>query len=260
MVFTVAVIVGYVMGVTQLHDVVYVVSVASSTILRFNATTYERLEDINSKGLIQPHAVAACERTSQLYVADCEEYVWRVSADGADIKRLLPKSSSHMFSPWSLSVTSTRLLVTSLAAEELLQFDADGDELRRVQLPDYMEPRHAVELPTGTFIVSHEERQRGQISEVNTDGEVLRQFSGSRLLSLGSTHQIAVDSHGNIFAADFDNRHILLLDAQLTLRRIILDEHQLNYKKPRCLCYTERSGQLLVGFMDSIAVSDVLRR
>jgi len=83
-------------------------------------------------------------------------------------------------------VTSTRLLVTLLYTRQLRQFDADGDELRRVQLPYHMGPWHAVESPTGTFIVSlHIQLEQGQVVEVNTGGEVLRQFSGSRLTSRG---------------------------------------------------------------------------
>jgi len=149
-------------------------------------------------------------------------------------------------------VTATRLLVTSLDTKQLMQFDADGDEVTRVSLPDYMDPYHAVESPTGTFIVSHQNTQlncQPQVSEVN-----LRHFSGS----LGYTPHIAVDSQGNIFAADRDNRRILLLDAQLELRRVIID--QLNYK-PRRLCYMEQSGQLLVGLDSSnVAVFNVLHR
>jgi len=151
-------------------------------------------------------------------------------------------------------VTSTRLLVTSRFTCQLRQFDAVGDELRRVQLPDNMVPLHAVESPTGTFIVSlyNEHLKQHQVAEVNTGGEVLRQFSGSRLSPLlyhlhNYTLHMAVDSHGNIFVADYYNRRILLLDAQLSLRRVIIDEHQLNNKTPHRLCYREQSGQLLVG-------------
>jgi len=154
--------------------------------------------------------------------------------------------------------------VTSLHAKQLRQFDAVGDELRRVDLPDDMTPRHAVESPTGTFIVSHYNTQleQHQVSEVNTGGQVLRQFSGSRLIPLGFTPHVAVDSQGNIFVADYGTGRILLLDSQLTLRRVIIDEHQLNYKEPLRLCYIEQSGQLLVGFYDDsdVAVFDVLRR
>jgi len=255
-------VVDYVQGVTQLHDVVLVVCQLSSTISRFNATTHQRLTDIVVKDLKDPHDIAACEQTSQVYVLEHIKCIWRVSADGADTKHWLPKSPDDTFKPWTLSVTSTRLLVTPYDTKQLMQFDADGNELRRVHLPDYMYPYHAVESPTGTFIVSHLNTQldQYQVSEVNTGGEVLRQFTGSRLSSLGFTPHVAVDSHGNIFVADSDNRCILLLDAHLTLRRVIIDEHQLNYnKEPQCLCYREQSGQLLVGFRaGGVSVFDVV--
>jgi len=253
-------IVGYVSGVTILHGVVYIVCRMSSTILRFNATTHQRQTDIIVRDMKSPLDIAACEQTSQLYVPDWEGCVWRVSAGDADIKRWLPRSASasDTFYVRSLSVTSTRLLVTSLSTCQLTQFDAEGDELRRVQLPDYMEPHHAVESPSGMFVVGHNNARlnKHQISEVNADGTVIRHFSGS---SLDWTEHVAVDSHGNIFVADFHNQHILLLDAQLKLRRIVVDEHQLNYEQPYRLCYREQSGQLLVGYDGGVAMFDVLR-
>jgi len=259
-------VVGSVWGVTQLHDVVYIVCrevfALSSTISRFNARTHQRLTDIVVKHLREPRDIVACEQTSQIYVADdYRECIWRVSSDGADMKRWLPKSPSTFkpINPYTLSVTSTRLLVTSLTPQ-LIQFDEVGDELRRVQLPDDMRPRHAVESPTGTFIVSRydEQLEQGDVSEVSTGGEVLRQFSGSHLSPLRDTEHVAVDSHGNILVADAYNRRILLLDAHLTLLRVIIDKHQLDDKEPRRLCYIEQSGQLLVGSYGGVAVFDVL--
>jgi len=255
-------VVGDVWGVTQLHDVVYVVCQWSSSIMRFNATTRQPLTDINVKGLRLPWDIVACERTSQLYVADYPKCVWRVSSDGTDMKHWLPKSPDDTFKPSKLSVTSTRLLVSLDVTCQLRQFDADGDELRRVQLPDHMRPQHAVESPTGTFIVglNNTQLKQDQVVEVNTGGEVLRQFSGSRLTSLGETPHVAVDSHGNIFVADRYNHHILLLDDHLSLRRVIIDEHQLNYERPWRLCYKEDEGQLLVVLYCGVAVFDVLCR
>jgi len=257
-------------GVTQLHDVVYVLieGYMSSTIMRFSSITGQPLIDIVMKDVKVPRDIVACERTSQLYVADLplvtQSCVWRVSTDGTDIKHWLPKSPDYTFKPSKLSVTSTRLLVTSLHTSQLRQFDADGDELRRVQLPDHMEPHHAVESPTGTFIVSlyNTQLEQHQVAEANTGGEVLRQFSGSRLPSLGLTPHVAVDSHGNIFVPDYDNRHILLLDKHLSLRRVIIDEHQLNYEQPYRLCYREDKGQLLVALFygRAVPVFDVLCR
>jgi len=116
-----------------------------------------------------------------------------------------------------------------------------------------MRPVHAVESPTGTFIVSHYNHQleQGHVSEVNTGGEVLRQFSGSHLSPLRNTPRVAVDSHGNILVADRYNRRILLLDAHLKLLRVIVDQHQLDYE-PHHLCYIEQSGELLVGSYEGI--------
>jgi len=246
-----------VMGVTQLHDVVYIVCQFSSTINRFHATTHERLTDINVKDLSSPWDIASCKQTSQLYVTDWLVCIWRVSSSGEDIKRWWTKSPSDTFEPNKLSVTSSRVLVTSRDPNELMQLDAAGKELRRVPLPDYMRPYHAVESPTGTFVVENTQLKQCHVSEVNTEGEVLRQFSRS----VDYTPHIAIDSQGNIFVADSDNRLILLLDAHLELRRVIIDEHQLNYKKPYCLCYNEQSGQLLIGLhVGGVAVFDVLQR
>jgi len=150
--------------------------------------------------------------------------------------------------------------VTSRIGRQLRQFDAaGGGELRRVGLPDYMDPLHAVESPTATFIVAHNNTQltQYQVSEVSTEGQVLRQFSGS---SLGCSPHIAVDRQGNMFVADPGKRRILLLDAQLALRRIIIDIRQLNDQQLVRLCYLEQSGQLLVALGNTVAVFDVLQR
>ena len=254
-----------VLGVTQLHNIVYIVCFGSSEIIRFDAITRQRLTDITVKGLSDPCDITACQQTVQLYVVDSSydaACVWRVSADGEDMKRLLPQSPSDTFRPRALSVTSSRLLVTSLGTNQLRQFDTVGDKLTRVDLLDDMTPEHAVESPTGTFIVSHHNTRLKQcrISEVNTGGQVLRQFSGSRLLPLGLTPHVAVDSQGSIFVAARDNGVILLLDSQLALRRVIIEEHQPSiYKRPRYLCYVEQSGRLLVGmwFDRDVKVFDV---
>ena len=146
------------LGVTQLHDVVYMICCQSSgrhwlsTISKFNSTSRHRLTDIVVNDFRSPRDIVACERTSRVYVAD-EGCIWLLSSDGTHTS-WLPQSLTDTLMPWTLSVTSTRLLVTSYNTRQLIQFDADGDELRRVQLPDDMVPRHAVQSPTGTSSVT----------------------------------------------------------------------------------------------------------
>jgi len=252
--------------VTQLHDVVYVIFGSThSTVARFSASTHQRLADINVEGLIHPLDMVACEQTSQLYIADSEECVWRLSPDGADMKRWLPRSSSdRSIRPYSLSVTSGNLLVTAKSTQELRQFDADGNQLRTIRLPDNVMPLQCVESPAGTFIVSHRKRHGTtfQVSEVNSDGQALRQFTGSRLtpFNLLLAANVATDSRGNIFVADVYKSRVLLLDAHLQLRRVIIDEDRLNDNQPLRLKYVEQYGQLLVGMWNGFAHFDVLLR
>ena len=249
----------------------YIVLERCSGIFTFCATKHEFLRRVDVDGLSNPTDIAACELTSRLYIGDNPWYVkeppasiLRASADLTDVNHWLPRPPSDAFRLGTLSVTSARLLVMPVNIDQLLQFDADGDELRRVPLP--REAHHAVESPTGTFIVAHKNKEpkQQQVSEVNTEGQVLRLFCGSRLIPLSCPEHIAVDSQGNIFVAD--SGRILLLDAQLALRRAIVDEHQLNKKLPLRLCYIEQSGRLLVGFYDfhnrcsNFAVFDVLHQ
>ena len=253
-------------GVAQLHDVVYVILERCPEIFTFCATKHEFLTSVDFHHMGQLVDIAACELTSRLYIGDNNWYsltpsrICRVSADLTDVDLWLPRSeSSDAFRLGKLSVTSARLLVTPVDIKQLLQFDADGNEVKRIQLPS--SARHAVESPTGTFIVSY----RNLVREVNTVGEVLRQFSGSPLISL-SAEYIAVDSQGNIFVADRNNYRILLLDSQLALRRVVIDEHQLNKKSVLRLCYVEQSGRLLVASYEvdstrrNLAVFGVLRQ
>ena len=163
-------------------------------------------------------------------------------------------SPSDIFRPHTLSVTS-------LGDTHLRQFDAaDGDELRRVRLPDYMRRlsvtrwSHRLERSSSVTTTNHSIRS-----------SQLRQFSGQ----LAWPEHTAADRLGNVFVAYWGYARILLL----ALHRVIIDERQLidsqqschSYmdgpRKPSQLFHTDQSGQMLVGFTDgNVAVFDVLRR
>jgi len=245
------------MGVTWLHNVVYIICEKLSTIRRFDTTTHAQLTDINIPDLKDPKDIAACKQTSQVYIAD-SECVWRMSSDGTAVERWLTTPiPSRQFSPHTLSVTASRLLVTSYAPNELMQFDTNGIEQRRVSLLEGKAPYHAVESPAGKLVVVHSnvQQKEWQVSEVDTNDQVLPRFSKS----LNWPCHIAVDSQGNVFVADTNNSRILLLDAQLVVFRVIIDKFLLNIKNPRRLCYVKETGQLLVGLDYRVAMFDLLQ-
>jgi len=146
-------------GVTVIDNIMYVVCDESSTILLYNTDTYSPLDVvINVDGMKDPTDIVVCRDDRQLYVAeyDC---IWRVSVDDhSDQEKWLPtESTTHRFRVNTLSVTSRRLLVTSLLSPRLHQYSTtDRQLLRVVQLPGYVEYLyHGVETTRGTFVVCH---------------------------------------------------------------------------------------------------------
>jgi len=118
-------------GVTQCDKKLFVVFEHTDTIFVFEPNN-EQLANIKMEELYHPWDIVACTKTKQLYIAgesrSCQQCVWRVSLDGRQIVNWLPNASTtiQLFSPWTLSVTSRRLLVTSPKDNELFLYGPDG--------------------------------------------------------------------------------------------------------------------------------------
>jgi len=142
-------------GVTRLDNVVYVV--LSQVIKMYSADTLSPLgEDIHIKEMRNPNDIVACRDDRQLYVADDDSCVWRVSVDDHSYIKWLPTdSTTDTFH--TLSVTSRRLLVTS-RSHNLREYSTTSRRLLRVvTLPDYMsELHHSIETTRGAFVVGHQ--------------------------------------------------------------------------------------------------------
>jgi len=150
---------GLVCGVTVLDNIMYVVC-DWSTILLYNTDTYSPLDVvINVTGMKRPLDIVVCRDDRQLYVADSYYCIWRVSADDhSDQEKWLPtESTTDTFRVTRLSVTSRRLLVTSLDPPSLRQYSTTDRQLLRVfQLPGYVKYLyHGVETTRGTFVIGH---------------------------------------------------------------------------------------------------------
>ena len=152
-------IVGWVRGVTQLGNIVYIVCNKSPTIDVYSADTLSPLgEGVDVEEMIHPKDIVACHSDRQLYVADWN-CIWRVSADDHSyVKWLTIESTTDRFHDYWLSVTSQRLLVTSSQPPSLRQYSTiDRRLLRVVPLPECVEKLyHAVETTRQTFVVCHQ--------------------------------------------------------------------------------------------------------
>jgi len=149
-------VVGDVMAaVTHLDNIMYVVCHGSSAIRLYNTDTLSPLDVVNDiTGMTDPYDIVVCRHDRQLYVADWDYCIWRVSVDDYSHVKWL----NTQFTVRSLSMTSRKLLVTSEQPPNVRQYSATNNELLRVvKLPQYMKDvRHAVETTHGTFVVCHE--------------------------------------------------------------------------------------------------------
>jgi len=145
-------------GVTCLDNIMYVVCHRSSTIRLYNTDTFSPLDVvINVDGMRHPWDIVVCRHDRQLYVADID-CIWRVSVDDKSYVKWLTASMTDIFTVNKLSLTSRRLIVTSLLpSPSLHQYSTtDTQLLCVVSFPGYVrEVYHGVETTHGTFVVAH---------------------------------------------------------------------------------------------------------
>ena len=160
-------------GVTYLDNIMYVVCLSSSTIHLYNMDTLSPLNVvINVKGMRDPCDIVVCRHDRQLYVADCNYCIWRVSVDDHSYVKWLNLSSTDRFHVDALSLTSRHLLVTSSQPPTVRQYSTTNKELLGVvQLPQYVKYLyHAVETTYGTFVVGHkgtsQDKEQYAVSEL----------------------------------------------------------------------------------------------
>ena len=129
--------------------------------------------------------------------------------------------------PWSLSVNSSRLLITPRNSDSLYLYGEDGNELHHIELSRYMDASHAVETTRNTYIVSHRNRfiedissHSNSVTEVDVNGRVIRTFNDD----IDSIHfnypRYLVLDNDHVLVADCDNKCIILLKSDLQLKRI----------------------------------------
>jgi len=234
-----------VVSIAEWNMKLYVACDSSSEIKVFNSGhPFSHIEDITvqvlNDELGMPDDMAVCTDKSRLYITDIEVCaVWRVNLLHT---KQVEKFITATLKTTGISVSSSRPLIT-LSDGELLRFSDDGNQLNRIKLPDCMMALHAWETTRNTYIVSYstrmwDDKQHGDdsVAEVDVTGRVIRSFNNQHknyCSVLFCYPYSLVLENDHVIVADNLNRRIILLQAGLRLKRVLIDSL---HGPPRRMC------------------------
>jgi len=205
-------------GVTSLDDDMFVVRDFKQEIEVYDTKTFTLQRHITVRGLGRKScSLAACPHYNCLYASDWgNSSVHRVELSGSNAVMKWSVASN----PRGLSVNSEHnLLVVSSGEKKLQIFTTDGTLLQNIELQADIEyPRHAVQLPTGQFLVSHAHSLH-RVCLVGVNGAVVRSYGGqpgSQLTQMNEPRDLAVDREGSVLVADQLNHRLLVIDQSLS--------------------------------------------
>jgi len=206
-------------GVTSLGDDVFVVRCYHQQKIEvYDAETFTFQRHVTVPGLgVFSFGLAACPHNNCLYASDWSNAsVHRVELSGNNAAMKWSVASR----PVGLLVNSEHnLLVVSWSKRKLQLFTTHGTLLQNIQLQaDIEHPFHAVQLPTGQFLVSHF-RLLHRVCLVGVDGAVVRSYGGhrgSQLTHMNGPRGLAIDREGRVLVADEWNNRLLVIDQSLS--------------------------------------------
>ena len=253
-----------VFGVAYLNEKIYAVCEWSPIIRVYDAKApYLRQPNIEVEDLQRPRDIAACDKTKRLFVTDfINDCVWEVDVSVIHVGEKV-KSANKLIegvSLESLSLSADRLLLTPYEGNELMLYTVEGIHITSLKLPVNITPRHAVETPTGNFILSHfgvgANRSDGVI-EIDKNGNEVAAYDDKGVtgaLQLDWPHHVSVDKEGRIFVADHNNKRVLLLNSKLQLERVLMNADCDTLGEPRRLTFVEEMGLLLICEWEQVRV------
>jgi hypothetical protein len=241
-------------GVAELSNRLYVACYGSSTIHVFtNSPPFSHLEQFQVECLNDKYYIAICSEGTQLYIVDrIAKSIWRLKSSE---ERKPEKFITTTFMLFSISLRYQKLLATPNDGDFLYLFDeTDGKLSLSVKLPESLLIRHAVQSDHSTFIVCHvnkfvEDVRIGNrsVSEVDFSGNVIRSFNyrkhDTRILHFDWPRHMLLHENGDVIVADMMGRHIVLLQSDLQLKRVLLTSLE---GQPLGICMGKNSGLLFV--------------
>jgi len=246
-------------GVTSLGDDLFVLRIISQQKIEvYDTNTFTLQRHITVPGLGgRSDGFAACPYNNCLYSSDFNNNsVHRV--DLSDRRNAVMKWSVAR-GPAGLSVNNEHnLLVVSEVERKLQIFTTHGTLLQDIQLQADIESpcqyRHAVQLPTGQFLVSH----AGSLHRVCLVGAVVRSYGGrrgSQLTQLNCPAGLAVDREGRVLVADHYNNRLLVIDQSLSSAHEMSVCVDGGLERPSSLWYDQSRRRLCIGELNGRVIA-----
>jgi len=242
----------YVRGITLLNNELYVMrEQAVDQVQVYSTSDFTLLQQLSVPGLRGKDVedMTSCEQKQCIYASDsATTCVHRVGLDRS-VSTWPVKGT-----PRGLSVTrSSNLLVTccdwSTVHGKLMLLRSDSGECaKEITLESHIEyPWHAVQLNDRQYVVCYGLCDKGQLSQVDADGKVVRSNNGDGGLKYPC--HLAVDSNRFVFVADKRDNRIVLFDPSLNYVRSVVECMQ---NGPKRLCFDDVTRRLYVGQYDAM--------
>jgi len=235
-------------AVTSLDDHVYVVRSNKKEVEIYDTATLTLERRLPVPGISQSAAgIAACSRNKCLYLSDWNDpNIHRVDL-ATDVAQKWPVAKR----PVGLSVNADHnLLVAYTSDNKLHEYTTDGRLVREICLAAGVGlPRHAIQLSTDHYVVSHCESPAG-VSVVGVDGRLLRSYEPSSSSDVGpmkDPRHLAVTKHGDILVVDKGNNRILAVNPSLTRALLFPLPADIKLQAPRALFIDTTHDKLYIG-------------
>jgi len=237
-------------AMTSLGDDVFVLRQRGRQVEVYDARTFTLQRHIKIAGLVSPsYGLAASIHYDCLYASDCNNSrIHRVDlSDSSAVKQWSVASR-----PAGLSVNKEHnVVVACRGAHKLQEYTTHGTLVREISLQQVGVscPWHAVQLSTGDYVVS-DDTNRGAVSVVLVDGQVVHSYDQSQVLNVGPMkypRSLAVTENDNILVADRSNNRILSLDSSLSSAHELVLPVDNGIQSPFGLFLDELRKRLYVG-------------
>jgi len=194
------------------------------------------------------YGLAACISNNCLYASDWHnDSIHRVDLSGSNAV----KTWSVPSRPAGLSVNKAHnVVMTCYGANKLQEYTTHGTLVRQISLQhaSLTSPRHAVQLSTDDYLVSHC-MSPGVVSIVGVDGQFVHRYDPSQSSDVGQMKYprgLAVTKNDDILVADSDNNRILSVDRSLSSAQVLALSVDKGIQQPCGLCLDESRGRLYV--------------